>query len=128
MTYNVELVSGAQQSESIIRIQISIPLQILFPYRLLLLLLLLLFCFLGQYQQHMEVPGLRVQSEVQLPSCATATAMRDPSCICNLYLSSPQRQILNPVWEARDRTCNLMVPSQIRFCCTMTGTPKLALF
>ena len=33
-----------------------------------------------------------------------------------------QHQILIPVSEARDQTCNLMVPSQIRFCCAMTGT------
>ena len=32
-------------------------------------------------------------------------------------------QILNPLSKARDRTRNLMVPSQIRFCCTTTGTP-----
>ena len=31
--------------------------------------------------------------------------------------------ILNPLSEARDPTHNLMVPSQIRFRCTMTGTP-----
>ena len=34
MIYNVVLVSGVQQSESAIHIHISIPLQILFPYRL----------------------------------------------------------------------------------------------
>ena len=32
-----------------------------------------------------------------------------------------QRRILNPLREARDRTYNLMVPSQIRFHCTATG-------
>ena len=31
-------------------------------------------------------------------------------------ISSWQHQILNPLSEARDRTCNLMVPSRIRFC------------
>ena len=31
--------------------------------------------------------------------------------------------ILNPMSEARDRTSNLMVPSQICFYCTTTGTP-----
>ena len=34
-----------------------------------------------------------------------------------------QRRILNPLSEARDQILNLMVPSQIRFCCAMTGTP-----
>ena len=34
------------------------------------------------------------------------------------------RRILNPVSKARDQTCNLMVPSRIRFHCATTGTPK----
>ena len=42
-----------------------------------------------------------------------ATAMRHPSRICNLHHSSQQRQFLNPLSEARDRTYNLMVPSWI---------------
>ena len=33
-----------------------------------------------------------------------------------------QCQILNPLSGARDRTCNLMVPSQISFRCTTMGT------
>ena len=35
MIYDVVLVSGVQQSDSVINIHISILLQILFPYRLL---------------------------------------------------------------------------------------------
>ena len=42
----------------------------------------------------------------------------DPSHVCDLYCSSQQCQIFNPLSEARDRTHNLMVPSQIRFWCT----------
>ena len=72
----------------------------------------------------MEVPRLRVESELQLPAYTTATAMPDVSSICNLYHSSQQRRILNSLIEARNQTSNLMVPSQIRFCCTMTGTPE----
>ena len=34
-----------------------------------------------------------------------------------------QRQIPTPLSKARDQTHNLMVPSQIRFRCTTTGTP-----
>ena len=49
--------------------------------------------------------------------------MPDPSHICNLHHSSRQCQILNPLIEARDWTCNLMVPSQICFHCATTGTP-----
>ena len=81
------------------------------------------FVFLGPYLWLMKVPRLGVESELQLPAYTTGTAMPDPSHIYNLHHSSRQRQILNPLSEARDRTCNLMVPSQIRFCCTMTGTP-----
>ena len=39
--------------------------------------------------------------------------------------SSWQRHILNPVNEARDRTCNLMVPSWNHFHCTTMGTPAV---
>ena len=72
---------------------------------------------------HMEVPRLGAELELQLPAYSTTTAMPDRSCICDLRHSSWQCQILNPLREARDRTCNLMVRSQIRFCCTTMGTP-----
>ena len=67
-------------------------------------------------------PRLGIELELQLPAYITAAATRDPSRACDLHHSSQQRQIPNPLSEARDRTRNLMVPSQIRFCCTMTGT------
>ena len=70
----------------------------------------------------MEVPRLGVQSEVQLPAYATATATPDLSHVCDLHHSSQQCQILNPLSKARDRTPYLMVPSQIQFQCTMMGT------
>ena len=73
----------------------------------------------------MEVPRLRVELELQLPAYTTATATPDPSRVCELHHSSQQRQILNPLSEARDGTCNLMVPSWIHFCCTTTGTQKI---
>ena len=60
----------------------------------------------------MEVPRLGVESELQLPAYATATATRDLSYICNLHHSSQQRWILNPLSEARDQT---WVPTVIRF-------------
>jgi len=89
----------------------------------------LFFCvcllpFLGLHLQHMEVPRLGVQSELQLLAYATATAMPDLSCVCKLHHSSWQSRILNPLSEARDRTCNLMVPSRICFCCAIMGTPR----
>ena len=65
------------------------------------------FCFLGSNPRHMEVPRLGVQLELQLLPYATATAMQDPSCICNLHHSSRQCQILNLLSKARDWTCIL---------------------
>ena len=49
------------------------------------------------YPWHLKVPRLGVESELQLLACATATATRNPSCICNLYHSSQQHRILNPL-------------------------------
>ena len=53
---------------------------------------------------HMEVPGLGVESELQLPAytTVTATTTQDPSLICNLHGSSWQRWLSNPESEARD--------------------------
>ena len=76
----------------------------------------------------MEVPRLGVQSELQLPAYATATAIPDPSGVFDLHHSSWQCWILNLLSKARDRTRNLMVPSQILFHCTTTGTLSLKTF
>ena len=62
------------------------------------------FVFLGPYPWHVEVPRL---GELQLPAYTTVTAVLDPSLVCNLHHSSWPRQILNPLSEARDRTCIL---------------------
>ena len=72
----------------------------------------------------MEISRLGVEFEQQLLAGATATAMQDLSHICDLHHSSQQCQIANSLGEARDRTCNLMVPSWICFCCAMMGTPE----
>ena len=61
--------------------------------------------------QHMEVPRLGGQSELQMPVCATATW--DLSHICNLHHSSQQCWILNPLSKARDGTCVLMDTSWV---------------
>ena len=60
------------------------------------------FFFLGPHLQHMEVPRLGVELELQLPAYATAIAMQDPSHICDLYCSAGQHRLLNPLIEARD--------------------------
>ena len=63
---------------------------------------------LRPHPRHMEVPRLGVKTELQLPAYTTATAMPDPSCTCDLHHSSWQRQIINPLSEARDKTHILM--------------------
>ena len=61
----------------------------------------------------MKVTRLGVESELQPPAFATATAMPDPSHICDLYHSSGQHWILNPLSEAREQTHILKDTSQI---------------
>ena len=77
--------------------------------------LFLSFVFLGPYLQHVEVLWLRVESELQVPAYATATTKWEPSHVCDLYHSSRQRRILNPLSKAKDRTCILMDASQTDF-------------
>ena len=54
----------------------------------LLGLFVCLLPFLGPHLQHMDVPRLGVESEVQLPVYATATATEDPNRIFDLHCSS----------------------------------------
>ena len=77
------------------------------------LLFFFCFCFLWLHPQHVEVPRLGVEWEVQPPACTTATATRDQSHICDLHHSSQQRRILNPLSEARDQIHILIDPSQV---------------
>ena len=72
-------------------------------------------CFLGPRLWHMEVPRLGVELELQLLAYTTATAMPEPSCVCDLHHSSGQHQILNPLNQAGDRTCVLMDTSQVLY-------------
>ena len=62
------------------------------------------FCllFLGLHPQHMKVPRLGIESELQLLAYATATAMQDPSHIYDLQHISWQCQIPDPLSEAQD--------------------------
>ena len=57
----------------------------------------------------MEAPRLGVESELQLLAYATATAMRDLSCVCD---PTPQLTVTldpNPLSKARDQILILMV-------------------
>ena len=70
-----------------------------------------LFFFFWLFRATLEAYGgsrLGVESELQLPAYTTATAMWDPSRVCDLHHSSQQRWVLNPLSEARDRTHILM--------------------
>ena len=67
-----------------------------------------LFIYSFIYFRHMEVPRLGAELELQLQAHTTATATPDPSHVYYLHHSSGQRQILNPLSKARDRTCILM--------------------
>ena len=60
-----------------------------------------------------EVPRLGIKSDLQLQACTTATAMLDPSQICNLHHSLQQHWIHNPLSEAGDGICILMDTSQV---------------
>ena len=80
--------------------------------------------FLGPHSGHMEVPRLGDELKLELLAYATATVMQDLSCLCKLHYSWRQRQILNPLIEARVQICNLMIPSWIYFRCTTMGTPE----
>ena len=68
--------------------------------RIFFFLVFLLFAFLGLHLQHMRVPRLGSELELQLP--AYATAMGHMSHVCDLQHCSWQHRILNPLSEARN--------------------------
>ena len=78
---------------------------------------------LGLHPRHMEVPRLGVELELQLPASTTAMTMQDQSQVCDLHHSSRQSWILNPLSEARDRTHDLMDPSQVHYHQATRGIP-----
>ena len=87
---------------------------------------ILLFClfvfaifWLGPHPRHMEIPKVGVDLELQLPAYPTATAMLDPSCVCDPH----KCWIPDPLREARDRTHNLMGTSWVRNPLSTMGTP-----
>ena len=84
-----------------------------------------LFFFLGPHLQHMKVPRLGVESELQLPAYTTATAKQDPSLICDLHHSSWQHWILNLLSKTRDQACILMDTSRVHYHWPTTGTPRI---
>ena len=79
--------------------------------------------YAARVAQEMAKRQKKKKKELQLPATATARATQDPSHVSDLYRSSQQCWILNPLSEARDRTRVLVDTSQIHFCCATTGTP-----
>ena len=63
--------------------------------------LFIYFCVLGPHVQYMEVPRLGVESELQ-------PQQRGIRAASGTYTTGHGSQILNPLSEARDRTCVLM--------------------
>uniref|UniRef100_A0A8D2BZU1 Phospholipid-transporting ATPase n=1 Tax=Sus scrofa TaxID=9823 RepID=A0A8D2BZU1_PIG len=61
---------------------------------------------LMQTAQHLE-------NQLTLLAYARATAMQDPSRVCDLHHSSRQCWNPDPLSKGRDRTLNLMIPSRI---------------
>ena len=71
----------------------------------------------------MEIPRRGVELELQLLAYTTTIARPDPSRICDLYHSSWQWRILNPLREARDWTYILMDTSWVRYHWATMGMP-----
>ena len=85
---------------------------------------LFFFSFQGCTCGIWKFPGQGLnQSELQLLTYTTATAIPDPSHICDLQHSSRQLWIPDPLSQARDQICIFMDTSWIRFCCATMGTP-----
>ena len=78
------------------------------------------FSFLGPHLKH---GGFQPRGLIGAAAASLTTATAMPNPVCDPHHSSQQRCILNPLNEARDQTCNLMVSSRIRFRCTKTRTP-----
>ena len=80
-------------------------------------LFFVLFCFLSfclLRATPVAYGGSQARGLIRAIAYARATAIRDLSHVCHLHHSSQHCWILNPLSKARDRTLNLMVPSQIR--------------
>ena len=65
----------------------------------------------------MEVPKLGIKSELQLPAYTPQPQPRQIRAATATYIhhSSRQHQILNPLSQARDRTCILMDTSRVHY-------------
>ena len=69
--------------------------------------------------EHMEVPSLGVEWELQLPAYTTATARHDRSHVCDIHYTTAHSLLS----DARNGTYIFTDTSQTRFCCATMGTP-----
>ena len=81
--------------------------------------------FLRPHLQHMEIPRLGVELELQRPAYTTATVMPDMSHVWHLNCNSRQHQILNLMSEAKGQTCILINTNQVCYSLATMGTPKI---
>ena len=84
-----------------------------------------IFYFFIFFRAKGAAPRLGVESELQLLVYTTATAMPDPSHICDLHHGSRQCWIINPLIKARDWTLILTGISWVHFLWATTGTPRI---
>ena len=73
----------------------------------------------------MEVPRRRLN---QSCSCRPVPQPQDTGSEPHLWPTLQQRQILNPLSEARDWTCVLMETSLVHYCWATMGTPHFYCF
>ena len=73
----------------------------------------------------MEIPGLRVESELQLPAYTAATAGAGPSRICNLHCNLWQPWILNPLRRPGMEPISSWILIRFLTCWATSGTPGI---
>ena len=82
------------------------------------------FSLLGLHLWHVEILGLGGELETLLVY-TTATAMPDPSHVCDLHHGSGQCGILNPLSKARDCTGILMGTTWVHYHRAMVEIPTV---
>ena len=92
------------------------------PHHLIHIFLFFSF-FLGPAPVAFGSSQARGQIGVQLPVYTTATAMQDPSHVCDLYHILRQYWILNPLNDARDGTHILVDTSWVCYHWATMGIP-----
>ena len=80
----------------ILKLSVAPPMLIPAPLLFIFYFIFYFFAFLGPHPQHMEVPGVGVESELQLSAHTAARAMRDPCRLCNLQQRSRRCRTLDP--------------------------------